>query len=131
MQKAIVKMSFLFPTSMYCNPYGSVAISAYILSDEKEKYDLKEIGKKWRKIEKKPNKYIDFGFEDENFIDKCLKLFGMEKPKEFPIAMVVSNLNILFAPYVDGELYPLREDGFIPYTYKNGKVYPIDFSEKK
>ena len=47
------------------------------------------------------NKYIDFSFDDEKFIDKCLKLFNIEQPKEFPIAMVVSNLNILFVPYIE------------------------------
>ena len=130
MQKDISKISFLFPTNMYANAYGSVVVSAYILSENKEKYDLKEIGKKWRKIEKNPNKYIKFGLSDEKFIDKCLDLFGIERPKDFPIAMVVSNLNILFVPYVNGELYPIREDGFIPYTYKEGKVYPITFPKE-
>lgn len=130
MQKDISKISFLFPTNMYSNAYGSVVVSAYILSENKEKYDLKEIGKKWRKIEKNPNKYIKFGLSDEKFIDKCLNLFGIERPKDFPIAMVLSNLNVLFVPYVNGELYPIREDGFIPYTYKEGKVYPITFPKE-
>ena len=35
----ISKISFLFPTNMYSNAYGSVVVSAYILSENKEKYD--------------------------------------------------------------------------------------------
>ena len=121
----------IFPTSMYGNVLGSLVISAYILSENKEEYDTAEISRLWNKVEKKPQKYINFGFDDEEFVDKALKMFGINKPSHFPIAMVCSKYNTLFAPYINGELYPLREDGFIPQTFKTGKVYPIDFNKIK
>lgn len=129
MSKKMENKGLIFPTSMYNTALGSVVVSAYVLSKNKEEYDIPSIKKLWNKIDKNPMKYIKFGF-DENFIDNSLNLFGIKRPKDFPIAMVISKFNTLFAPYIDGELYPIREDGFIPPTYKLGKVYPIDFNKK-
>ena len=79
---------------------------------------------------KKNPKLVDFGLDDPDFIDKVLRLFSLEKPKDFPIAMVQSKFNVLFMPYVDGQLLPLREDGIYPMTASHGKIYPIDFTNK-
>lgn len=118
----------LFPPDMYSNVYGSVVICAYILTPG-EKPDVKQIRKKW-KIAKRTNK-IKWTLEDDHFIDKTLAYFGVKKPEDFPIAFVTGKFNCLFAPYVDGQLYPLREDGIKGMTLESGKIYPIDFDEKK
>lgn len=131
MKKNIEVNQLKFVPSMYNNVYGSVVICAYILNPKQDEIDVKNINRLWRKIEKNPNKYIKFGLEDKDFIDKTLKLFNMERPSVFPIAMVQSSLNVLFAPYHEGILYPLREDGFMGITLMSGKIYPIDFGENK
>ena len=82
---------------------------------------------------KKKSSLIDWNLSDEDFIDKTLAFFDVEKPKEFPIAFVQYGTNALFAPYIDGRVFPLREDGLKGAILTKGKVYPIDFrgEEKK
>jgi hypothetical protein len=82
------------------------------------------------KTKKNPEKYINFWIDDKDFIDKSLALFNMQRPEEFPIAMVQSKYNVLFMPYYDGQLFPLHEKGIFPQTAKSGKIYPIDFTNK-
>lgn len=125
MKKEIAKNNLMFAPEMYNNLLGSVVISAYILSEEKP--SLLEIKQKWRQLRKNPKK-VDFWLDDPNFIDKTLKLFVMKRPDYFPVAMVQSDFNALIMPYIDGKLYPLREDGVFPMTASKGKIYPIDFS---
>lgn len=125
MKKEIAKNNLLFVPEMYNNLLGSVVISAYILSEEKP--SLLEIKQKWRQLRKKPKK-VDFWLDDPNFIDKALELFEMKRPDYFPVAMVQSDFNALIMPYIDGNIYPLREDGVFPMTASKGKIYPIDFS---
>lgn len=125
MKKEIAKNNLLFAPEMYNNLLGSVAISAYILSEEKP--SLLEIKQKWRQLRKNPKK-VDFWLDDPDFIDKALELFEMKRPDYFPVAMVQSDFNVLIMPYIDGNLYPLREDGVFPMTASKGKIYPIDFS---
>lgn len=125
MKKEIAKNNLMFAPEMYNNLLGSVIISAYILSEEKP--SLLEIKQKWRQLIKKP-KMVDFWLDDPNFIDKALGLFGIKRPDYFPVAMVQSDFNALIMPYIDGQLYPLREDGVFPMTASKGKIYPIDFS---
>lgn len=127
MKKEIAKRSLMFEPDMYNNVFGSVVISAYILS--KEKPVVPVINKMWREIKKNHN-LVDFWLDDPNFIDKTLDLFCMKRPKNFPIAMVQSDFNVLFMPYVEGQLFPLREDGIYPMTASKGKVYPVDFTNK-
>lgn len=124
MKKKIAKRTLMFDTEMYNNLLGSVVISAYILSPEKP--EVKEINKKWRYYKKNPKK-INFWIEDKDFIDKALSLFDMKRPDYFPVAMVQSNFNVLIMPYVEEQLFPLREDGIFPMTASKGKIYPIDF----
>lgn len=127
--KKVNEPTLTFPTSMYNTPIGSIIVSAYILSKNKEQYDINSIKKLWFKIEKNPLKYIKYGLDDEHFIDKTLDLFGLKRPKEFPIAMVMSKFNMLFVPYIDGEIYPIRDDGFMTQTLQTGKIYPINFNK--
>lgn len=125
MKKEIAKNNLLFVPEMYNNLLGSVVISAYILSEEKP--SLTETKKIWRQLRKNPKK-VDFWLDDPDFIDKALKLFGIKRPDYFPVAMVQSDFNALIMPYIDGKLYPLREDGVFPMTASKGKIYPIDFN---
>lgn len=130
MAKKVETPKMTFPTSMYNTPIGSLIVCGYIFTDDKSNFDVKGISSLWKKIEKNPLKYITFGLDDENFIDKCFDLFKIKRPEDFPIAMVVSKFNMLFVPYIDGKTYPVREDGFIPYTLNVGKVYPINFDKE-
>lgn len=125
MKKEIAKRKLMFDPDMYNNVFGSVVISAYILS--KEKPVVPVINKMWREIKKNHN-LVNFWLEDPDFIDKTLDLFYMKRPEVFPIAMVQSEFNVLFMPYVEGQLFPLREDGVYPMTASKGKIYPIDFT---
>jgi len=128
MKKEIAKRKLMFDPELYNNMWGSLVICAYILSEKKPKTPC-EINKIWHKLKKNP-KLVEFGLDDPDFIDKTLKLFSMPIPEYFPIAMVQSDFNVLFMPYVDGDLYPLREDGVYPMTASKGKIYPIDFTNK-
>lgn len=126
MKKEIAKRSLMFDPELYNNMWGSLVICAYILSPEKTKTPF-EINKIWHKLKKNP-KLVKFGLDDPDFIEKTLKLFGIKRPENFPIAMVQSSFNVLFMPYVNGQLYPLREDGVYPMTASKGKIYPINFN---
>ena len=126
MKKTITKNSFIFNPDMYHHTLGSVIVCAYMFTENKP--NPVDINKKWHKICKNPKKYVDFWIDDPKFIDKSLALFDLQRPEQFPIAMVQSSFNVLFMPYLDGQLYPLREDGFMPPTANHGKIYPIDFT---
>lgn len=123
-RKEMKKNNLRFVPDMYTHPMGSIIISACILTG---KTDVAEINRKWRNLKKHP-KQVDFWIDDKDFIDKTLALFDMERPEDFPIAMVQSNFNVLFLPCVDGQLFPLREDGVFPQTARKGKAYPIVFT---
>ena len=127
LQKSVVNNKLTFPASMYTNCFGSIAICAYIFTEDKENYPLQEVKKLWHKIEKNPSKYIDWSFDDEKFIDKTLNMFKLKKPAVWQICCCISNFNALFLPF-DKEhniALPLREDGIPPASLKHGKVYPI------
>lgn len=123
-RKEMKKNNLRFVPDMYTHPMGSIIISACILTG---RTDVAEINRKWRNLKKHP-KQVDFWIDDKDFIDKTLALFDMERPEDFPIAMVQSNFNVLFLPCVDGQLFPLREDGVFPQTARKGKAYPIVFT---
>lgn len=109
-----------FPADMYNNVYGSLAICAYIFKANKPKAG--DIIAKWKYHKSE----IYWGIEDKGFMSKTLKFFGFDgRVGNMPIAFVQSEYNCLFAPFVDGVLLPLREDGIKTYTLRNGKVYPI------
>lgn len=125
MRKEIAKKTLRFMPDMYNNVLGSVVICAYILGQDG--ISSTEINKKWRRLVKGKDK-VDFWLDDPNFVDKSLELFGIYRPKNFPIAMVQSDFNVLFMPYIDGQLYPLREDGVYPMSARKGKIYPVNFT---
>lgn len=131
MQKNVnerAKSLLRFESDMYSNIYGSVVICAAMMQNvDAEK--IKMINLLWRRAKKQP-KLIDWNLSDEDFIDKTLAFFDVEKPKVFPIAFVQYGANALFAPYIDGRIFPLREDGIKTMTLKKGKIYPIDFKER-
>ena len=124
-KKEIAKNNLRFDSDMYTETLGSLIISTCILTGDK--YDTVNVNKTYRNLKKHP-KQVDFWIDDKDFIDKTLALFGMKRPEDFPIAMVQSNFNVLFMPYIDGQLFPLREDGVFPMTASKGKIYPIDFN---
>ena len=131
MQKNVnerAKSLLRFESDMYSNIYGSVVICAAMLQNvDAEK--IKMINLLWRKVRKSPE-LIDWDLSDKEFIEKTLAFFDIEKPKDFPIAFVQYGANALFAPYIDGRIFPLREDGIKTMTLKKGKIYPIDFKER-
>ena len=127
MKKEIAKRTLMFQPDMYNNTLGSVIICGFILTPNMPADLVGKINKQWNKVAKGKVK-VDFWLNDPDFIDKALKLFDMEKPDEFPIAMVQSDFNVLFMPYVDGNLLPLREDGVYPQTARKGKIYPINWN---
>ena len=132
MQKAVNKRAetmLRFESTMYNNIYGSVVICAAILGNADES-KISMINLLWREVRKKPS-LIEWGLNDKDFIDKTLSFFDIPRPEKFPIAFVQYGANALFAPYVDGIVYPLREDGIKTQTLKKGKVYPIDFDESE
>lgn len=117
-----------FPVEMYSNVYGSLLISAMMTNSEnlEKRADVK---KKWQEV-KKNKALINWDFSDEKFIDKTLDFFGLKKPEHFPIAFVQWGTNAVFAPYIDGVVYPIREDGLKGAILRNGKIYPVSFKEK-
>lgn len=125
LQKTKLGGSLKFPVEMYNTTVGSIAICGIMFT--KGELDYKKIRAKWREYKKSENL---FDLKDALLIDKVLEYFGMKRPKYFPVAMVVSPYNVLFAPYDKKikRVLPLREDGFTGPTLRYGKVYPIEFN---
>ena len=117
-----------FESTMYTNVYGSLVICAAMMQNVGAE-KIKMINLLWRKARKNPE-LIDWDLSDKEFIEKTLAFFDIEKPKDFPIAFVQYGANALFAPYIDGRIFPLREDGIKTLTLTKGKIYPIDFKER-
>lgn len=115
-----------FPVEMYNTTVGSIVICGIMFT--RGELDYKKIRAKWREYKKAKDL---FDLNDKDLIVKVLEYFGMKKPKYFPIAMVVSPYNVLFAPYEKKYkmVLPLREDGFTGPTLRYGKVYPIEFEK--
>lgn len=117
-----------FPVEMYNTTVGSIVICCLMFT--KKDVDYKNIRALWRKFKAKAEKGEQpFDIEKESFVDDVLKYFGLHRPIYFPIAMVTSGFNVLFAPYDKKykRVLPLREDGFAGPTLKYGKVYPIQW----
>lgn len=127
-KKGLQKNILRFPVEMYNNVVGSLIITNYILYrlDNKE-LDVNAIKSTWKYIVKKG---LDFWLDDPNFITKALALFDM-KPVFGKFAMVQSQTNILFLPYIDGHILPIRDDGIYPNSAIHGKIYPIEDKHKE
>lgn len=111
-----------FDIEMYNNTIGSLVIATYITSKGIVP-DVLSIKSNWRKLVKHPEK-VNFWLDDPEFIDKALALFDMKN--DGSICMVVGETgNCLFLPYIDDTVCPVREDGILPSSAFNGKIYPI------
>lgn len=122
-RKAVEKSDLRFDPEMYNNVLGSLVITHYVLRTlDGEDVDINKIRSTWRKLSKK--KSLDFWLDDKDFIVKALALFDME-PLYGRFAACQSAFNILFLPYIDGTVLPIREDGIYPMTARDGKIYPV------
>lgn len=127
-RRQIKKNNFQFPTEAYNNIVGSLIITHYILNIMNgNEIDVNAIKSKWKYIVKKG---LDFWIDDKDFIPKVLAIFGM-KPIYNQFAMVQSPLNTLFLPYINGQIFPIREDGVYPNSAIHGKIYPIEDKQKE
>ena len=124
--KKIKPAKLMFPVSMYNTPHGSLIVSAYMLSRDKENFPVDDICKKWKALEKNPEVFPTW-IDDKEFINKTFDFFNVKRPEYFPIAMFAGDINMLFAPYVNNTVWPLREDGFMGPTLRHGKIYPIEW----
>lgn len=127
-RKSIVQSNLTFAPEMYNNVVGSLIITHYMLNklDNKE-LDVNAIKTTWKHIVKNG---LDFWLDDPDFIEKALALFNM-KPIYNRFAMVQSQINMLFLPYIDGQILPIRNDGIYPNSAIHGKIYPIEDKHKE
>lgn len=122
-RRSIEKSILRFDPTMYNNVLGSLVITHYILRTlDGEDVDISKIKSTWRKLSKK--KSLDFWLDDKDFVVKALALFDMQ-PLYGRFAMCQSAFNVLFLPYIDGTVLPIREDGIYPMSAKSGKIYPV------
>ena len=119
-----VRQSILsFDSAMYNNVLGSLVITHYVLRTlDGEETDVNKIKSTWKKLSKK--KTLDFWIDDKDFVVKALALFDM-KPLYGRFVMCQSTFNVLFLPYIDGTVLPIREDGIYPMSARSGKIYPV------
>lgn len=128
-RKSIVQSSLKFDPDMYNNILGSLVITHYMLNKlDGNELDVNVIKAKWKALVKKGK--LDFWLDDKEFISKALALFDM-KPVYGRFAMVQSALNILFLPYIDGHILPIRDDGIYPNSAIHGKIYPIEDKQEE
>ena len=121
-KKGLQKNSLQFPMEMYTNVVGSLVLTHYILNKMNGvELDVNGIKATWKHIVKKG---LDFWLDDPDFIKKVLELFGME-PIYGKFAMVQSQTNLLFLPYIDEQILPIRPDGIYPASVRTGKIYPV------
>lgn len=132
-KKNVEQRKLKYEPDMYTTAYGSLVICGLIFTEESKRPSQVEVNKTWRKVWKdlKKGKSAFPTLDDKDFIKKVLAVFGLEVPEVFPVAMVQSKFNVLFAPYVDGYVLPIREDGFKARTLEVGKIYPIDFNKEE
>ena len=123
-KKGLQKNNLMFDANMYNNVLGSLIITHYILNKlNGVELDVNDIKTRWKKLVKKGN--LDFWIDDKDFIPKALALFDM-KPIYGRFAMCQSEFNMLFLPYIEGQVMPIREDGIFPLSARNGKIYPVE-----
>lgn len=122
-RKTIEKTNLYFDPEMYNNIVGSLVLSHYVLSLLKgEAVDKENIKKVWKKLKK--GNSLDFWLDDKDFIPKVLSMFDM-KPYYNEFCYIQSEYNVLFLPYVDCQVIPIREDGIFPFTARTGKIYLV------
>lgn len=122
-RKNVRQSTLRFDPGMYNNVLGSLVITHYVLRTlDGEETDVNKIKSTWKALTKK--KTLDFWIDDKDFVVKALALFDM-KPLYGRFAMCQSTFNVLFLPYIDGTVLPIREDGIYPMSARNGKIYPV------
>ena len=128
-RKSVKGSTLRFDPAMYNNVLGSLIITHYILRTlDGEDVDVNKIRTTWKKLSKK--KVLDFWIDDKDFVVKALALFDMQ-PLYGRFAMCQSAFNLLFLPYIDGTVLPIREDGIYPMSAKSGKIYPVEETNKE
>ena len=95
-----------FPEWLYGDTGGSFLICQYIF--DPNKHPIKWYVKQAKKITQE---------DIEQF----------RPDYDFPVVACQSSFNLLFCPRVNGELYPIREDGVFSQTAKRGKIIEIDW----
>ena len=122
-RKNVKQSALRFDPVMYNNVLGSLVITHYVLRTlDGEETDVNKIKSTWKALTKK--KTLDFWIDDKDFVVKALALFDM-KPLYGRFAMCQSTFNVLFLPYIDGTVLPIREDGIYPMSARSGKIYPV------
>ena len=128
-KKGLQKNNLIFDANMYDNVLGSLIITHYILNKlDGVELDVNDIKTRWKKLVKKGN--LDFWLDDPDFISKALALFDM-KPMYGRFAMVQGRFNLLFLPYIDGQVMPVKETGVYPLSARDGKIYPIENKQEE
>ena len=128
LRKQVKNSNLRFAPEMYNNVLGSLVITHYILNKlDGNELDVGTIKAKWKYIVKHG---IDFWLDDPDFITKALALFDM-KPIFGRFAMVQSQTNLLFLPYIDEQILPIRPDGIYPASARTGKIYPIENKQEE
>ena len=95
-----------FPEWMYTDTGGSFMICRYMFEDEKKPI-------KW---------YVK---QAKKLTPKDIESFRPEY--NFPVVAVQSKWNMIFCPRVNGELYPIRDDGVFTQTQKRGSIIEVDW----
>ena len=122
-RKNVKNPTLRFDPVMYNNVLGSLVITHYVLRTlDGEETDVNKIKSTWKKLSKK--KDLGFWIDDKDFVVKALALFDMQ-PLYGRFAMCQSTFNVLFLPYIDGTVLPIREDGIYPMSARSGKIYPV------
>ena len=122
-KRNLKKSTLHFDPAMYNNVLGSLVNTHYVLRTiDGEETDINKIKSTWKALTKK--KTLDFWIDDEDFVVKALALFDMQ-PLYGRFAMCQSTFNVLFLPYIDGTVLPIREDGIYPMSARSGKIYPV------
>ena len=122
-RRNLEKSTLRFDPAMYNNVLGSLVITHYVLRTlDGEKTDVNKIKSTWKALTKK--KDLGFWIDDKDFVVKALALFDMQ-PLYGRFAMCQSAFNLLFLPYIDGTVLPIREDGIYPMSARSGKIYPV------
>lgn len=122
-RKSVKNPTLRFDPVMYNNVLGSLVITHYVLRTlDGEESDVNKIKSTWKALTKK--KDLGFWIDDKDFVVKALALFDMQ-PLYGRFAMCQSAFNVLFLPYIDGTVLPIREDGIYPMSARSGKIYPV------
>lgn len=109
------KSQFRFPLKMYTELYGTLFIICHMFAEEKQ--PINQIVRKWKKSE--------ITIMDKDWVKKTEEYLGYKVPLDY-LGFVQSEFNALFCILNENNTpLPLREDGWIPLTYRKGKVVRI------